>query len=73
MSGRSEGDCVLGPNDVRLKDVKIELLDANGRVVATTLTDKDGYYHFENLEPGKVYSVRETQPAGYFQGMSLPG
>ena len=51
-----QGDCVLGPQDIRLKDVKMELLDANGHVVASTLTDVNGYYHFDNLEPGKVYS-----------------
>lgn len=48
------------------------LLDASGVVVATTLTDSSGNYSFSNLRPGQ-YSVRETQPAGYYQGGQKAG
>ena len=52
-----------GDGDVGLKDVKIELLDEDGKVLATTKTGADGSFLFEGLEPG-TYSIRETQPAG---------
>ena len=47
--------------------VTVELLDENGDVVATTMTDEDGNYRFEDLVPG-TYRVRfdlSTLPEGY--------
>ena len=38
-----------------------------GAVVQTAQTDVQGKYTFTNLAPG-AYSVRETQPTGYYQG-----
>jgi protocatechuate 3,4-dioxygenase beta subunit len=67
-----EGDCVFGPNDTPLAGVRIELLDEHDIVVATALTGADGAYEFTNLAPG-TYTVREHQPAGYFQGGTLVG
>ena len=67
-----EEDCVFGPQDVPLSGVKIELLDEHDIVVATTFTDSEGKYKFDDLAPGK-YKVRETQPAGYFQGAAILG
>ncbi len=60
-------DCIQDPNENSLSGVKVELLDAAGNVVATTFTDANGRYNFGNLRPG-TYSVRESQPAGYFHG-----
>ncbi len=60
-------DCLLDANEQTLSDIKVELLDAAGSVVANTLTNAQGAYSFANLKPG-TYSVRETQPLGYFQG-----
>jgi len=40
-----------------LSGVKVELLDKNGEVIATTTTDSSGYYHFDNIFPG-VYTIR---------------
>ena len=60
-------DCVRDPDESPLAGVVIELLNADGDLIASTLTDNDGRYHFENLPPGK-YSVRELQPDGYFHG-----
>jgi serine-aspartate repeat-containing protein C/D/E len=60
-------DCIFDNNELPIAGVRIELLDAAGRVVQSTLTDANGNYRFVGLLPGK-YSVREVQPAGYFQG-----
>lgn len=67
-----EEDCIFGPQDTPLAGVKIELLDEHDIVVATTFTDSDGKYNFDDLAPGK-YKLRETQPAGYFQGAAILG
>jgi len=63
-------DCIFDPDESPIPGVRIELLDAQGIVVATTQTDIQGNYQFVNLKPG-VYSVREIQPQGYFQGGQL--
>lgn len=60
-------DCIRDEDEQPLSGVTIELRDASGKVVATTLTDANGQYKFVGLRPG-TYSVTETQPAGYFQG-----
>ncbi len=65
-------NCLLEPGEQTLQGVVIELLDANGDVIDTTQTDANGHYKFDNLTPG-VYSVRETQPSGYFHGGQVPG
>ena len=44
--------------------VTVELLGADGTVVATTTTASDGTYRFENLRPGD-YQVRVTPPTGF--------
>jgi protocatechuate 3,4-dioxygenase beta subunit len=64
-------DCELNPLDgeATIEGVKIELLDENGKVVATTTTDALGQYRFTGVRPGS-YTVREIQPEGYFDGAS---
>ena len=42
----------------------MQLVDAGGNVVATTVTAADGGYRFDNLEPG-TYTLRQVQPDGY--------
>lgn len=39
----------------------------------TALTDSKGYYVFDKLEPGKIYRLVETQPAGYNDGKDTIG
>ncbi|MCA9143668.1 MAG: carboxypeptidase regulatory-like domain-containing protein [Planctomycetaceae bacterium] len=68
----TDGDCVADADELRLEGVTVELLDAQGQVIATTLTNSDGEYAFNGLKPG-TYSVRETQPNGYFDGGTLIG
>ena len=63
----TDGDCVIDPEEQRLEGVVVELLDAEGNVLATTTTDVNGFYKFEGLAPGE-YAVRETQPDGFFHG-----
>ncbi len=65
-------DCIYDPVEAPIANVKIELLSATGIVLATTYTDSQGEYEFTNLAPGQ-YGVRETQPAGYFQGGQKAG
>jgi hypothetical protein len=47
-----------------LAGVTIRLLDAEGEVIASTVTAADGSYSFTGLEPG-AYSVEEIVPEGY--------
>ncbi|HVX09745.1 MAG TPA: SdrD B-like domain-containing protein [Pirellulales bacterium] len=59
-------------DDPAVPGVIIQLLDANGNVVGTTMTDFNGFYQFSNLMPGS-YSVVETTPAGWYAGASHVG
>lgn len=67
-----DGDCILDEDEQTLAGVTIRLLDVEGKEVATTQTDSNGQYAFENLIPGD-YSIVEEQPAGYFEGGAKPG
>lgn len=60
-------DCGCDSEKPGLAGVKIELLNDQGQIVATTTTDADGNYAFDNLLPG-TYSVRQIQPIEYFDG-----
>ena len=66
------GDCLVDPGEPLLQGVTIQLLDAGGNVIATTLTDVNGNYEFLDLNAG-TYSVREIQPAQYFSHAALAG
>jgi protocatechuate 3,4-dioxygenase beta subunit len=59
-------------NDPAIPGVTVQLLDANGNVVAATVTDVNGYYQFGNLAPGN-YSVQEILPFGWYAGASHVG
>ncbi|MEQ1830640.1 MAG: SdrD B-like domain-containing protein, partial [Pirellula sp.] len=67
-----DGDCIRDPDEISLSGVVIELRDAQGTVIASTQTDSQGNYSFENLKPG-IYSIRELQPSGYLQGGQMAG
>ena len=47
--------------------MQIDLLDAAGNFIRSTLTDVNGEYHFTGLAPG-IYQIREHQPAQYYDG-----
>ena len=63
----TDGDCMWDPGEALLSGVVIQLINDKGQIVATTQTDAQGKYSFNNLPPG-VYAVHEVQPSGYFQG-----
>ncbi|QDV63488.1 Serine-aspartate repeat-containing protein D precursor [Crateriforma conspicua] len=67
-----DGDCFQDDDEPPLQGVRIDLLDADGRIVMTTTTDADGNYRFTNLRHG-TYQVIEHQPEGYFQGGQMLG
>jgi protocatechuate 3,4-dioxygenase beta subunit len=71
ISGRIHADdgpdCNFDDPHHMLAGVRVDLLDPNGNVLATTLTNEEGYYEFAGLRPG-TYSVREHQPTQYFDG-----
>ena len=66
------GNCLFDPGEWGIAGVTIQLLDATGIVIDTTLTDAEGRYKFDNLAPG-TYGIREIQPEGYFDGGERAG
>jgi serine-aspartate repeat-containing protein C/D/E len=76
ISGRvhadPEDDCEIGPNDVMLEGVRIDLFDAQNHLIATTYTDANGEYKFSNLAQG-TYRVFEHQPVGYIDSEEEAG
>jgi protocatechuate 3,4-dioxygenase beta subunit len=68
----NDGDCVQDPEEVGLAGVLIELFNESGQLVGSTTTASNGSYQFNNLSAG-VYTIRETQPTGYFQGGQVAG
>ena len=61
----TNGDGTQQAGENGLSGVTVDLLNSSGTVIATTTTAGDGLYSFTGVTPG-VYSVRETDPAGYF-------
>ena len=53
-----------GTGDTPISGVELTLLDSDGNVVATAVTDADGNYTFPNLVPGD-YTVVKTQPENF--------
>lgn len=47
------------------------ILDRSGNPI-TTVTDKNGYYEFTGLKPGR-YTVLQSQPEGYRDSIDTPG
>ncbi|MEX0586296.1 MAG: SdrD B-like domain-containing protein, partial [Pirellulales bacterium] len=61
-------DCVQTGTEPGLAGVRIDLLDEQGILLATTFTDALGNYEFADLEPNRTYQVFEHQPATHFHG-----
>jgi protocatechuate 3,4-dioxygenase beta subunit/regulation of enolase protein 1 (concanavalin A-like superfamily) len=76
----ANGDGVQNGGELGLPGVTVELVDGNGDVVATEVTDGSGHYLFEDVDPG-TYTVRvvpSTLPGGSdvqtydFDGVGTP-
>ena len=69
-----ELDCFFDPSigEQGLGGVTIELTDVQGVVVASTVTNADGTYTFQDVAPG-VYHLREGAVEGYFDGGQVTG
>ena len=65
VQAHTTGECNFDDPEIVLSGVTIELHDASGAIIATTITDAQGRYHFDNLAPGE-YTVHEIQPANYY-------
>jgi hypothetical protein len=65
-------NCDFDDPEILLAGVRIDLLDGDGKVLATTLTDVNGRYEFTGLAPGE-YRVREHQPTDYHDGEERVG
>ena len=50
-SADRNGDCVYQEGEPLLSGVTIQLINAQGQVIATTLTDAMGHYQFLDLAP----------------------
>ncbi|MEM9596036.1 MAG: SdrD B-like domain-containing protein [Acidobacteriota bacterium] len=59
-----DGDGLQREGEAGLPNVEVRLLDASGRVVATTFTDPGGLYGFFGIETGE-YRIEVVPPAGY--------
>lgn len=59
-------------NDTPIEGVLVNLLDAGGVVIATTLTDLNGGYLFTGLDPNETYSV-EVDADNFIAGGTLAG
>ena len=57
-------DGLQGATETGVPGVVVELRDVNGTVVATTTTNANGYYLFDNLDPAG-YSLKFHPPVGY--------
>ena len=52
------GDGTYSKRDKSLAGVEIQLLDAEGNVIDTTVTDRNGFYHFTNFDETGDYQIR---------------
>ncbi|WP_230970026.1 Ig-like domain-containing protein [Nitrogeniibacter aestuarii] len=61
-----DADCdgIQDAGEAGAAGVTVKLLDGSGCVVASTTTDADGYYLFDNVRAG-TYQVKVIQPDGY--------
>ncbi|CAN5674467.1 hypothetical protein BH09PLA1_BH09PLA1_11940 [soil metagenome] len=69
----NNGQVDFGENGIAGVNIHLSGTDNLGNAVSTTTTtDSDGAYFFLNLRPG-TYSLTETQPAGYIDGLESLG
>ena len=68
----ADADGIHGAEETGLAGVEVSLLDANGDVLATEVTDATGAYAFTDLLPG-TYRVHFKAPADHRLSASLEG
>src|SRR5262249_23294756 len=69
----NDGQVDLGERGIAGVPIRLAGTDDLGRAVDWALaTDGDGAYVFRNLRPGR-YTITETQPASYAQGINTVG
>ncbi len=66
MIGTLTGSVTNGSTDTGIKGVKIQLINAQGKVAQTTTTNADGNYAFQITRSGP-YVVHEVTPKGAVQ------
>jgi len=67
-----DDDGWFDPQEQGIAGAAVAILAADGSVVKTTVSGPGGAYRFEDLTPG-TYSIVETQPAGFYDGLDTPG
>ncbi len=55
---------VIDEGEQRLSSWTVKLLDSSGNVVATDITDENGYYEFNDIAPG-IYTIVTTPQADW--------
>ena len=59
-----DNDGIQDAGEVGFPDAEVMLYDCDGNYIATTMTDANGYYLFDNLPPGD-YHIEFVLPEGY--------
>ncbi len=65
-------DGVIDPDEEGIAGVEVQLIDEDGNVVQTAVTDENGNYEFTGITPG-TYCVREVQPDDWYDGKDAVG
>jgi protocatechuate 3,4-dioxygenase beta subunit len=67
-------DGVMEPDEAGISGVTVTLTgtSSQGNVSLTTTTDGNGFYKFNNLQPG-TYTITESSPAGWIDGKASVG
>ena len=68
----TDNDGGIGANEFAIAGVTVTLTDGDNNLVDTVQTDADGHYMFIGLDDD-YYTITETQPAGYEDGIDTAG
>ena len=60
----ANGNGIQDAGELGIPGVIVKLLDSSGNLIAQTVTDADGFYHFTGLETGN-YKIEFVLPSGY--------